>query len=481
MPRFSTFVLAPAPRTALVSVLLILLTSQTSPVRPHAQASVPTPIVIGPIAATVPPGHPSHDYPFFSPMTDLAARGYVEEEFFFDGTATRYDIPAPVNVANTPMTTASVIESGLPYRTRLIVRRPVSQEAFNGTVLMEWQNVTFGYDIDAVWLASSEHIMRRGYAWIGVSAQRVGVHQPGTGLKAWSPTRYGSLDLTVGGTRTDDSLQYDVFSQAAQAVRHPAGNDPLAGLHVERIIGVGVSQGAVRIVAYHNAVHPLAGVFDGFMPLLHGAKLRTDLGIPAFKVLSETDVWRDQVPFRQLDSDHLRRWEVAGTAHLDFRTAQSFLPLQTREFGLLPQPTCTAPPLSRIPLAFVFNAAIDHMAAWVKRGVEPPAGPDIDVDMSGTIVRDGSGNALGGIRLSQHAVPTALNTGVNGPLTNACRVYGSYVAFDDETLAALYPDHQSYLALVLEATHETQRSGFIVAPDAAASIRDAARSDIGRR
>jgi hypothetical protein len=255
----------------------------------------------------------------------------------------------------------------------------------------------------------------------------------------------------------------------------------MAGLQVERIIGVGVSQGAVRIVAYHNGVHPLAAVFDGFMPLLHGAMLRTDLGIPAFKVLSETDVWRDQVPFRQPDSGHLRRWEVAGTAHLDFRVAQAFLPLQTREFGLLPQPACTAPPLSRIPLAFVLHAAFDHMAAWVKRGIEPPTGPDIDVDMSGAIVRDGFGNALGGIRLSQHAVPTAVNTGVNGPLTNACRVYGSYVPFDEETLAALYPDHQSYLAAAIEATHETQRDGFIVGADAAATIRDAARSNIGRR
>jgi hypothetical protein len=49
------------------------------------------------------------------------------------------------------------------------------------------------------------------------------------------------------------------------------------------------------------------------------------------------------------------------------------------------------------------------------------------VGTPGIIARDFSGNALGGIRLSQHAVPTATNTGVNGPLTNVCRTYGSYV------------------------------------------------------
>jgi hypothetical protein len=48
---------------------------------------------------------------------------------------------------------------------------------------------------------------RDWYAWVGVSAQQTGVHQPGTGLKAWSPMRYGTLDLTAGGSVMDDSLQ----------------------------------------------------------------------------------------------------------------------------------------------------------------------------------------------------------------------------------------------------------------------------------
>jgi hypothetical protein len=449
--------------------------------RPAAVASVPNPIVIGPIASTAAPGDPSHDYPFFSTSVDLTNRGYVEEEYFFDGTASRFDIPAVITLANTPMTTASVVESGVPYRTRMIVRRPASPIGFNGTVLMEWQNVSFGYDIDAAWLASFEHLIRRGYAWIGVSAQRIGVHGT-TGLRAWNPARYGTLDLTAGGTRTDDSLGYDLFSQAGQAVRHPVGIDPMGGLPVERIIATGVSQGAVRLVAYHNAVHPLAGVFDGFMPVLHGAALRTDLGVKVFKVLSETDVWRDQIPYRQLDSGTLRRWEVAGSAHLDYRLEQQLLPLQVRELGLAPQPTCTSPPFSRIPLTFVFNAALDHMVEWTRSGIAPPGAPDIEtVGMPEVIARDSFGNALGGIRLSQHAVPTATNTGVNGPAVNACRTYGSYVPFDDQTLAALYTNHGSYVSQVARVTAENLGTGYIVVEDAEATIREAARLGAGRR
>jgi hypothetical protein len=476
---------APLPRAPFVAILLVLLGSEMSPPRPSAQTFVANPLVVGPIPATVVPGDPAHDYPFFSSLLDLAGYGYVEEEFFFEGTATRYDIPSPLSLANTPMDDATAVASGLPYRTRMIVRRPTSPDRFNGTVLMEWQNVATGYDFDALWLASREHIMRRGYVWIGVSAQRAGVHHVVTGLRAWSPTRYGTLDLTVGGATLDDSLQYDVFSQAAQAVRNPVGTDPMAGLDVDRIIAVGASQSAIRLVAYHNAVHPLTGVFDGFMPILHGARLRTDLGVKVFKVLTETDVWRDQVAYRQPDSDSLvlRRWEVAGTSHVDFRLVQRVIPLQTRDLGGPQQPTsCTFPPYSRIPFAFAINAAYDHMVAWIQKGVAPPLGSEIQTDQTASVIaRDGFGNALGGIRLSQHAIPTATNTGVNGPATNFCRTFGTHVPFDEASLAMLYPDHQSYLTMVITATHESQRAGFIVGADAAATIQDAARSNIGRR
>ncbi|WP_366246661.1 alpha/beta hydrolase domain-containing protein, partial [Cellulosimicrobium cellulans] len=41
------------------------------------------------------------------------------------------------------------------------------------------------------WFQTHEHLVREGYAWVGVSAQRAGVHSA-TGLRAWSPERYGS-------------------------------------------------------------------------------------------------------------------------------------------------------------------------------------------------------------------------------------------------------------------------------------------------
>jgi alpha/beta hydrolase family protein/IPT/TIG domain-containing protein len=443
-------------------------------------AVVPNPTVFGPLPASEPPGDPSHDYPFFSTTVDLASYGYVEEEFFFEGTANRYNTPA--------LATGSIIDSGHPYRTRMVVRRPVSPANFNGTVLMEWQNVTLNYDIDALWAQSHDHLIRRGYAWIGVSAQQAGIHDPSTGLKAWSPIRYGTLDVTQGGAILDDALSYDIFSQAAQAVRTPRGIDPMGGLRVERVLALGLSSAVNRLVVYHNSIHPLAGVFDAYLLVVAGEHLRADLDVKVFKLLSESEVagvtnLQNPVPpaLSEPDSDRFRRWEVAGATHLDFHLLQELGPLWARDLRTPPFPACDLPPFGRIPFYFAANAAFDHLVRWVEDNIPPPPAPKIEVVTLGppvVVARDSLGNVLGGIRLSQHAVPTATNTGVNAPLATFCRTYGTFQPFDDATLHALYPDHLTYVIRVVQATLDNLKAGFIVPEDAAATISDAAQSNI---
>jgi hypothetical protein len=92
--------------------------------------------------------------------------------------------------------------------------------------------------------------------------------------------------------------------------------------------------------------------------------------------------------------------------------------------------------------------------------------------------------APGGIRLSQHAVPTATNTGVNSqqPGTKGfCSTYGSYQPFDAATLSALYLNHGTYVSKVTQVTHGNLNNGFIVLEDVIATVRDVAHSDIGKR
>ncbi len=77
---------------------------------------MPAPTVTGPIKATVAPGDPSHDYIYSASVDDLAKYGYVEEEFFLEGTANRYTTPAGA--------TGTIVDGGHHYKTRVIVRRP---------------------------------------------------------------------------------------------------------------------------------------------------------------------------------------------------------------------------------------------------------------------------------------------------------------------------------------------------------------------
>src|SRR5437762_6983397 len=119
--------------------------------------AVPNPTVTGPISVSVPLGDPSHDYPQLATQADLAGNGYVEEEYFFSGVANRYNTPT--------LQTGTIISSGNPYTSRMIVRRPTDPAKFNGVVVVEWVNVTPGYNFDLLWQASADFFIREGYAY----------------------------------------------------------------------------------------------------------------------------------------------------------------------------------------------------------------------------------------------------------------------------------------------------------------------------
>ena len=442
------------------SLVVAALAGAVALVAPAVAAA--DPLVEGPIPGSA-PGNPAspvlgETYPFFSTWLDLAASGYVEEEFYVSGAADAY------------ATTGAKLASDVPYRTRVVVRRPVSQAAFNGTVLVEWQNVTAGYDLDALW---NRRHLREGYAWIGVSAQRVGVDQ----LRAWSPTRYGSLDVTGGGAFTTDQLSYDVFAQAAEAIRSPGAVDLLGGLDVERVLAIGASQSAGRMAVYYNVVLPQEQpVFDGYAFIVGTAPTRVGTE-PIFQVLSETDVTNPLT--RRPDSDVFRRWEVAGAAHSGWEGQEYRRPLSIRDLGAAPVYECTNPPFSRVPLSQVIEAAYAHLTRWVDGGAPPPHAPYLEFSGPTTKARNELGLALGGIQLSQVAVPTALNTGSNsGP--SFCILFGTHIPFGDEQLDALYRNHGRYVSGVARTDEANVQAGFILEADAEENQREAAHSSVGK-
>jgi hypothetical protein len=139
--------------------------------------------------------------------TDLRRVGYVQREFLAVGTATSYKVAGALTGDGR---WTFVPDASAPYRTRVLVRAPAKAGAFSGTVIVEWLNVSGGVDADPEWVSTQEEITRTGDAWVGVSAQRIGVEGgpvlvkvpdavpgadlQGKGLKAVDPARYGTLE-----------------------------------------------------------------------------------------------------------------------------------------------------------------------------------------------------------------------------------------------------------------------------------------------
>jgi hypothetical protein len=441
-----------------------------------------------PVAATATPGDPSHDYPFYAAVPDLKARGYVEQEFFIDGTANRYETPAGE--------TGKVIDGDHKYKTRVVVRRPASAAKFNGIAVVEWNNVTSGHDLDIDWYQSYDYFMRGGYVWIGVTAQRVGVEA----LKVWNAKRYGSLDVTEDGRITNDALSYDIMNDVGRAAR--SDGDFLGGLKPQKVIATGHSQSAARLGIYVNSVHPLSHVFDAVVLHGGGGKVRGDLDIKVFKLLSETDV-AGQAAQRQPDTEKYRSWEVAGDSHVDTQFIASSRALGARDGNPVAPgsnpggqkqgapvlssssatpPSCDKPPYSHVPFYQVMDAAFEHLVKWIKDGTLPPTAPPIETTSVGppaVFARDARGNSLGGIRLAEHAVPTAVNTGQNTG-SGFCRLYGSHEDFDKATLDTLYPNHAAYVSAVKKVTEANLKAGYILKPEADATMAAAEKSPIGK-
>ena len=448
-----------------------------------ALPAVPSPDVEGPIAATAAPGDASKGYPFLATPIDLAARGYVEEEFFVSGSACRYTGVGAGNA--TPGACA-------PYTTRIIVRRPSSPEAFNGTVLAEWQNVTAQYEVDHYWHESSEHLLRSGYAWVGISAQRAGIQPPPNSpaggintLKSWNPTRYAALDVTNGGLILDDALRFDIYSQAVQALREPAGIDPLGPLDPEVVVAIGTSQSGSNLAAYHNSIYPLTEpVVDGFFIGESRGGIRTDQTVPVFRFLSEVDVRSNFAP---PDAANYRHWEVAGASHAGAGFLDNIVPLLERDQVVTATTECLRPAPSEVPKKYAYDAAFDHFDAWIRSGVLPPVSPRIAFSDT-AVARDEYGNALGGIQLSEHDIATAENSAVNGPDLTVpnntgglfCGLFGAHIPFTDTQLANLYRNHGRYVSQVAKVNESNVAAGYILPVDAEISTSNAAGSTVGR-
>lgn len=421
---------------------------------------------------------------------NLQQDGYVQHEYAASGTATSYKA---IGALTRDGRWAFVPDGSAPYRTRVLVRAPADATKFSGNVVVEWLNVSGGVDADPEWASTAEEIVRAGDAWVGVSAQRIGVEggpvltkvenvpgaeDQGKGLKKVDPARYGTLQ------HPGDGFSFDIFTQVARAIRSGAG---MAGLQPKRLIAAGESQSAFALVTYFNGVQPLAHVFDGFfvhsrgaigLPLVAPGKyadiagaisgtptiFRTDQNVSILDIQTETDVASilNSYAARQPDDAHFRLWEVAGTAHADAH----LIGANSKYFdcGL---------PINNGPMHIVAKAALRALTTWLETGTAPVIAPRIDVIPGATpqIRRDADGIALSGIRTPPVDVPTAVLSGAAGPKPSSiCILSGSEKPLSAARIAQLYPSRAAYLQRYDTATDATIKAGFALAEDRAALL-----------
>jgi hypothetical protein len=480
-------------RRVVTAVSLVVLAVGLTPVataaaRTPKTSAVALPIVTGPVTGGR--GTPTLATTSF----DLGRVGYEGNEYFLDGTATSYRAAGTLGPDGRWKVTAA---NALPYKTRIVVYRPKSAKTFDGTVFVEWLNVTAGFDSAPDWLGAHAQIIRAGAAWLGVSAQAVGV-QGGApsvsamiasgGLRSADPTRYATL------SHPGDAYSYDIFSQAGLVARGSAADNPMRGLKVRRVIAIGESQSAFRMVTYVNAIHPIAHVYDGFLVHSRGGSgaglraslvpgmrdpqlpastiIRTDIDVPVFTFETESDVIRlGFLPSRQPDSAHFRLWEVAGTSHADsyFTGGVVDLGQGDAERALLDPANVTGGPLSCAqainngPAFAVLSAAVFHLERWVRDRTLPPRAPRLETTTSPpAIVRDAHGIAKGGIRTPLVDAPIATLSGDPNAGGSFCYLFGRTIPFDASTLASLYPTHADYVKRFDASADRAVERGFLL-------------------
>jgi hypothetical protein len=448
---------------------------------------------------------------------DVGDLGYAAEEFFVSGTASSYaptsELGADGRWDVTPGGTAE-------YTTRVVALTPTDPAAFNGTVLVEWLNVSGGIDAPAVWMMAHREILRAGYAYVAVSAQKVGVDGGASllgfdmSLKAQDPTRYEALN------HPGDAFAFDIFSQIGALAR----NGILGDLRPHHVVAIGESQSAVFLTTYINAVDPLAGIYDGFLvhsrfgpaAVLDGSsmiaeldspvasqvavKFRPDLRVPLVTIITETDLY-GRVPLgyyraRQPDNEWLRVWEIPGAAHADNYTIQvapiddGSAPLDAIVAAYAPTTMLMGQQLGHyINFApqhhYVVQAALAALTNWVATGEPAPSAPPIEVRQTPgaeapQLILDDNGLARGGVRTPWVDVPTARTSGIVSEDNIMAAIFGSGEPFDAATLRRLYPGGaEQYLERFTAALDAAIGSGFILPADRAEILELAAATDPG--
>jgi hypothetical protein len=422
------------------AILLVAALMSTPPVPTVAgPVTMPGTMYPNPAVSIVPTAVKVEDFP------------YVTEEFFVSGTA-----------------------AGMPYVTRIIIRRPKDAKAFSGTVVGEAMHAG-GRSLIFEW--SRVSILTRHHVFAEI------VHSPAQiqMLKAFNPERYASLGVAMGQSN-------EIIAQFGRLMKSDAmlGRvGPLAGYNVRRVTLMGTSASSATVRNYLG-VHADMRMPDGG-PIFDGFLLTSTLGntplpvvdVPMIQMPTQTEVamYAEQGNgYRRPDSDapgnRFRLYEVAGMPHNNSRDNPGFL-----------NDPCTLP-VTDFPAGAFTALGLNDLVEWIANGKVPPHAPPIQVDKDTTgdgslLSLDEYGNAKGGVRNVFVDVPIAANGVLGKGKTPAqdrlCQLGGTKVPLSDEKLKALYKNGGDYQNRVGRRLNELIRDGWFL-PEYANDVRADAKN-----
>ena len=429
-----------------------------------APFTVALPTVTGPIPSTPDNfGFGVEGFDVQPPVPD----GYVIEEFFVSGVGNLYEFtPTGIRIVSPCPPAATSGCTGIPYTTRMVVKRPRRAHELSGTVIIEPLNPSGGFDIAAVWDRSRELFVHSGDIFIGWSSKSVIVNA----LKQWNPTRYAALSWNYlpfvpgGNSGVNDGITFDIAAQIGALIKAGGAGSPLHGLPVRHVIESGFSQDGGFTFTQADIFHALermpggGAIYDGYIPMGTNGPSNINFGLTPAGALPGTDPRRKMQPrdapvihvdteteiflgslnpiglvFRRPDGDapgdRYRLWEVPGAAHVSNDFSEPVTNIERDAAQIQKLALADAPPLGcahqqfvngpirgvpgvvspdDFPFSNVQNAAFRGLIAWIETGEPPPHGAPIQVDTTTSpphIVRDALGNAVGGVRTPFVDVP----------------------------------------------------------------------------
>ena len=437
---------------------LAMMTSLTAP----ARAAVPAIPAVTPVASTgASQPYGSND----ADVADLTRFGYVQQEFFISGK----------------------VGDGIPYTTRLLVRRPADPKKFSGIVVAESIRSTASRSMWGV----RRYMMRNGHAYVEIGSNL----SVNTLVKPSDPVRYAALQVPdpKPGSLVFGHVQ-EIAAQAGLLLRSNLPGGPFQGFKVRHILLAGCSEQGVFVRLYLRDSHRLYrtadghSIFDGYFPACVAdwpPIVSYEDGRPVENLVpqpSEAPVilFATSEPegfpqagrlYRRPDSDaagdKFRLYEIAGMPHgLGRRMGGD--PRARRTVS------CSGPQSpSNFPGEFPANNALDKLINWVDHGTPPPRAARLEIEStSGPLILDQFGNPKGGVRTTAVDVPTAeYHLCHTGKVTNIDPAGVSFstayeVPFTAERLKALYPTPQDYVDKVNHRLDELVREGWYLKEDA---------------